>query len=114
VAKLRDSLEQRLEALGLVPVGKSAPRAPHVTCLIAKGWVGAELVAALDLEGVSASSGSACSAGTIEPSPVLAATIGDADAARGLRLSLGPDTTEDEIDAIFSAVSRVLARTPGK
>jgi cysteine desulfurase len=112
VAPLRDALEQRLETLGLVVVGKGAPRVPHVTCVVAPGWIGAELVAALDLEGVSASSGSACSAGTIEPSPVLAATIGEADAARGLRLSLGPDTTHDEIEAIFSAVSKVLARAP--
>ena len=111
VAPLRDALEAALESLGLAVVGKHTARAPHVTCVVAnEKWVGAELVSALDLEGVSASSGSACSAGTIEPSPVLAATLGDAVAARGLRLSLGPETTQSDVAFAVDAITRVLAR----
>ena len=58
IAKLRDELELGLLALGKARVaGDARRRAPHVTNLMWKGWVGAELVAALDLEGVSVSSG---------------------------------------------------------
>jgi cysteine desulfurase len=111
-ARLRDGLEEELLALGASVAGKNAPlgRAPHVVNTIWKGWIGAELVAALDLEGLSVSSGAACSAGTVEPSPVLA-TMMDADlATRGVRLSLGDTTTQEDIDRAIVAFRAVLAR----
>ena len=74
------------------------------------GWVGDELVAALDLEGVSVSSGAACSAGTVEPSPVLQAMLGDEDATRGVRMSIGDTTTDDDIDLAIRAFQTVLGR----
>jgi cysteine desulfurase len=64
--------------------GDPSKRAPHVSLMVWPGWVGAELVAALDLEGVSVSSGAACSAGTIEPSPVLFAMANE-HATAGVR-----------------------------
>ena len=99
-------------SLSLRPRWSETParRAPHVTTMVWPGWVGAELVAALDLEGVSASSGAACSAGTVEPSPVIAALLGDALAASSLRLSLGETTTDDDVDRAIAAFRRVLAR----
>jgi cysteine desulfurase len=77
-----------------------------------KGWVGAELVAALDLEGVSVSSGAACSAGTVEPSPVLEAMYGDADgvATSGVRCSLGDTTTLEDVRFAIDAFRRVVTR----
>lgn len=110
IAALRDALEDALVALGGVRVA-SGPRAPHVSLLRWPGWSGAELVAALDLEGVCVSSGAACSAGTVEPSPVLLAMLGDREAATtGVRASLGEDTTEEDVRAAIDAYRRVLAR----
>jgi cysteine desulfurase len=111
LAPLRDSLERALLALAQgAAVNGGAPRAPHVTNVSFEGWNGPELVAALDLEGVSVSSGSACSAGTIEPSPVVTAMLGDARARSAVRASLGEETTADDVERAIEAFRRVLAR----
>jgi cysteine desulfurase len=110
-AKQRDLLEAALRALGgSVNAGGGASRAPHVTNVSFPKWIGAELVAALDLEGVSVSSGAACSAGTIEPSPVITAIAGEARAKSAVRISLGPTTTDAEIQRAIEAFQRVIAR----
>lgn len=111
VAALRDELEARLVALakGAVVNGRGA-RAPHVTNVAFPGWASPELVAALDLEGVSASGGSACSAGKSEPSVVLTAMVGEARAASSVRLSLGETTTREEVDFAVGAFERTLGR----
>ncbi len=112
VAPLRDALQSALlrMAPGARVHGAASPRAPHVASVAFPGWSGPELVAALDLEGVAVSSGSACSAGTAEPSSVLLA-MGDEEAARcSVRFSLGEDTTAGDIDHALAAVTRVLAR----
>jgi cysteine desulfurase len=116
IAERRDRLETAL--LAMLP-GERAPRvagdpsrrAPHVSLTVWPGWQGAELVAALDLEGVSVSSGAACSAGTVEPSPVLAAMLGDSDAASGIRCSLGDLTSDEDVTRAIEAFTRVAART---
>ena len=110
IAELRDRLENRLIALGGRRVGEPSLRAPHVSTLVWPGWVGAELVAALDLEGVSTSSGAACSAGTVEPSPVLEAMLGPALAASGVRCSLGELTTSEDVERAITAFTRVVTR----
>ena len=111
LAPLRDMLEDALRDLPARPtlVG-TGPRAPHVTNLAWPGWIGAELVAALDLEGLSVSSGSACSAGTIEPSPVVMAMLGEKIAGSSVRMSLGDDTTEADIAAAIAIVRTVTLR----
>jgi cysteine desulfurase len=92
--------------------GRLAPRAAHVASVAFASWSGPELVAALDLEGVAVSSGSACSAGTAEPSPALTA-MGDASAARrSVRFSLGEDTTMADVERAIEALRRVLERLP--
>jgi cysteine desulfurase len=112
-AGLRDALEEgllRLHGAGARANGAVAARAPHVTSVAFPGWSSPELVAALDLEGVAASGGSACSAGTAEPSSVLTA-MGDGEAALcSVRFSLGEDTTRDDVEAALEAAARVLAR----
>jgi cysteine desulfurase len=112
VAPLRDALERGL--LALAPRarvnGANAPRAHHVTSVAFPGWSSPELVAALDLEGVAASGGSACSAGTAEPSGVLVAMGDDEAATSSIRFSLGEETTRDEVDFALAAAARVLAR----
>jgi cysteine desulfurase len=106
--QLRDRLERDLADLGDVN-GAGAQRLPHVSNMSFRGFPGPELVAALDLAGVCVSSGSACSAGTSEPSPVISAMVGPARAKTAVRFSLGPTTTEAEIERTVSAVRRALA-----
>lgn len=112
LAPLRDLLEAGLLAAGKGARvnGAGATRAPHVTSVAFPGWSGPELVAALDLEGVAASGGSACSAGTAEPSAVLAAMGDDGAATSTIRFSLGEETTADDVQAALVAARRVLGR----
>jgi cysteine desulfurase len=111
-APLRDAMEARIlgMAAGARVNGAGAPRMPHVTNVAFPGWKGADLVAALDLEGVAVSSGSACSAGTSEPSAALIA-MGDREAAlSSVRFSLGEETREEDVEYALLALARVLAR----
>ena len=77
------------------------------------GVRGEELVAALDLEGICASSGAACSSGLSEPSPVLLAMHASERwrAGSALRLSFGPETTDIALETALATLRRVLART---
>lgn len=109
LSALRDSLEAAL-APHADCNGSDSLRLPHVSNLSFGGWRGDELVAALDLEGVCVSSGSACSAGTHEPSPVITAMAGAARAASAVRASLGDGTTGEAIELAISAMLRVLTR----
>jgi cysteine desulfurase len=115
LAPLRDRFEEQLVALGnklhRAPVrnGEGA-RAPHVSNMSWPGWAGDELAAALDLEGVCVSAGSACAAGTPEPSRVIAAMLGETRARTALRVSLGEDTTEIDLERAIFAFGRVLTR----
>ena len=109
LGELRDSVERALA--GSVRVnGGGVPRAPHVTNFSTLGLRGDELAAALDLEGVRVSSGSACSAGTSEPSKVIEAMLGRERASSALRVSLGELTTSAEIARFLEAFQLVLAR----
>jgi len=70
------------------------------------------LVAALDVEGLAASAGAACSSGLTEGSSVLRALYPSEGwrATSSLRLSLGPSTTEQEVDDAIAILRRVLPR----
>jgi cysteine desulfurase len=115
IAALRDGLERRLLDLGMSHgcpplTNGSGPRTAPVSNLSWPGWSGAELCAALDLEGVAVSSGAACSAGTPEPSRVVAAMLGAERAASAVRISLGEDTSSGDVDRAVAAFGRVLGR----
>jgi cysteine desulfurase len=72
------------------------------------------LLVLLDEAGVCASAGSACASGAIEPSPVLLAMGVDARLALGsLRLTLGPTTTDADIDRALDVVPAAVARLRG-
>jgi cysteine desulfurase len=111
VRRLRDMLERDVLARfpGSARNGDD-PRAPHVANVFIPGWRGPELVAALDLEGVCVSSGSACSAGTTDASPVLRAMHDEVRAGSSLRFTLGDATEEEDVTAAMRAVERVAAR----
>jgi cysteine desulfurase len=115
LAGLRDRLEASLvERLpGSVVTGKDAPRLPHLLNLSIPGVDRELLLMSLDLEGITASSGSACRSGAAEPSHVLTAMgRGGADETP-LRLSLGRETTEAEIDAAAERIAGVVERVRG-
>jgi cysteine desulfurase len=108
ITQLRDRLEGELVRAGARVNGGGAPRLGHVSNVSFAGRAGDELVAALDLLGVAVSSGSACSAGTTEPSRVISAMLGPERARGAVRLSLGDLTTAGEIERALEAFGRVL------
>lgn len=119
LAGRRDELERRLSSLGVRTTGSpivngTAARAPHVSSMSWPGWLGPELCAALDLEGVCVSSGSACSAGTADPSPVIAAIAGMERARSAVRISFGESFDERAIDRVVAAWERVLRRAASR
>lgn len=114
LAALRDRLERAvLGALDEVAVnGPEGARLPNTSSLTFGGLDGAALLAALD--DLAVSSGSACTSGRAEPSPVLRAMgLPPALAAASLRISVGRFTTEDEVDfaarRIVEEVTRLRA-----
>ncbi|WP_093094247.1 cysteine desulfurase family protein [Shimia aestuarii] len=100
VANLRDLLEEALaaEAKDTIFVGKGEKRLPNTTCIATPGWKGETQVMQMDLAGFAISAGSACSSGKVRASRVLKAMgYDDATAASAIRVSLGPDTTEQDV-----------------
>jgi cysteine desulfurase len=115
LAGLRDRLEASLiERLpGSVVNGRDACRLPHLLSLSIPGVDRELLLMSLDLEGIAASSGSACRSGATEPSHVLTAMgRGGADEAP-LRLSLGRETTETEITDAAERIAGVVEKVRG-
>jgi cysteine desulfurase len=107
---LRDDFERAFSTVAVVN-GAGSQRLPHVSNLSFTGNSGDEIVAALDLLGVCVSSGSACSAGTTEPSAIITAMLGRERARAAVRVSLGESTNSAEIQRAKQAFSRVLAAT---
>jgi cysteine desulfurase len=111
VRALRDALESALADLRVRVNGASAERVPNTSSLTFDGADAEGLVIALDLEGIAASTGSACSSGRIEPSEVLLAMgLSEKDAKSTVRFSLSRFTTEEEIRTAAEVLTRVLPR----
>lgn len=109
--RLRDGL---LSREGVSLTGHPEDRLPNNLSVVIDGVEGGDLVAALDLEGIETSTGSACTSGSTEPSHVLLAMGIDPHLAHGsLRLTLGPDTSEADVDATLAALETVLPRLRG-
>lgn len=109
--RLRDRLKAAaMSVSGVELTGHPKERLPGLLSLVARDVDGAAAVIKLDLAGVAASMGSACTTGSADPSHVLTAMGYPDDEARGaLRLSLGRSTTEDDVDAAAAILTRVLA-----
>ncbi len=91
--------------------GDPQNRLPGHTSFVIPGAVGDEMVLGLDLAGIAASTGSACTAGSAEPSHVLAAMGYAPDVARGaLRLTLGRGNTDAEVERAVNAVADVVGK----
>ena len=91
--------------------GHPKERLPGLLSVIVREMDGNAAVLGLDLEGIAASMGAACTTGSTDTSHVLAAMgYPDEEALGALRLSLGRTTTEADIDAASEIVPRVLGR----
>ena len=110
---LRDDLAARLRAgvPDLVINAEGTERAPHVLSVAVPGADSEALLMHLDLAGVAASSGSACSTGAVEPSHVLVAMGVPRELALGaIRLSLGRDTTAADVARAAEVMPGVVAK----
>jgi cysteine desulfurase len=113
IAALRERLAAGIAARvpGAIVLGAGSPRLPHILSVGFPGQPSDVLLMALDLEGVSASAGSACAAGSLEPSHVVAALGVPPEYASGvLRFSLGRSTTSADVDGAAEVVGRVVGR----
>lgn len=111
-----DALHRRLEA-GILAIpgarihAADLPRVPTTTNCAFAGARGESIVIALDLLGVAASTGAACTSGSTQPSPVLRALGLPRDRAlEAVRFSLGPTTTEAEIDRVLAVLPGIVER----
>ncbi len=90
--------------------GANAPRLPNTVAFAVPGLLAETAVIAFDLAGVALSSGSACSSGKVRPSDVLTAIGVPADLAKaGLRVSIGPQTTDADVDRFAHVLAEVIA-----
>lgn len=108
---LRDRLDA---AIGAIPgariVGGGAPRVAGTTCAVFSEVDGDAVLQALDLEGIAASSGSACSSGSLEPSHVLLAMgIDPREALSAVRFSFGHATRTEEVERLIEILPRVVS-----
>ncbi|HUQ15244.1 MAG TPA: cysteine desulfurase family protein [Gemmatimonadales bacterium] len=110
---LRDLLAERLWATvpDLVVNGAGPDSAPHVLSVSVAGADSEALLMHLDLAGVAASSGSACSTGAVEPSHVLVAMGVPRELALGaIRFSFGRESTAEDVDRVAELMPAVVAK----
>lgn len=112
-AELRDRIVA--EVLERVPGsrlnGHPTRRLPNNANFSFPGVEGEPILLGLDMAGIAASSGSACSSGSLEPSHVLLALGQSAEVARGsLRLTLGKDNTEEQVDYLIDVLAGLVER----
>ncbi|MDD3675014.1 cysteine desulfurase family protein [Thauera propionica] len=106
---LRDSIEHALSVLGAVVFSRAAARLPNTVFFAFDGIDGETLVGKLDRAGFACASGSACSSAQPEPSHTLLAMGVDPVVARGaVRVSLGRDTTAEEVERFVATLSHVV------
>ncbi len=119
VRELRARLESELSALGGIEIfGAAAERLPNTVCFGTAGVDGETLLLNLDRSGIAVSSGSACASQHREPSPVLRAMGIEPDLAlSAIRVSLGHDSTKQDIETFVAALAaqlRQLRRMAGR
>ena len=113
-ARQAATLQALLVELGGIPTGAESRLPNFATCTFADRR-GEDLLLALDLAGVSASSGSACASGSLDPSHVLLAMGLSLDQALGsLRLTTGYATTDDEVTRAAAIIRTALSRSPAR
>jgi cysteine desulfurase len=102
---------EKLQSKGAVFRGSLTRRLSNTVAFTVRGCDSIALLAGLDLEGVCASSGSACSAGSLEPSHVILALGVPKDEANSLvRFSLGRESTLEEVEQVEKVLPEVIER----
>jgi cysteine desulfurase len=117
VAEVRNILEDALATAApeLTLFGRETSRLPNTSCFAVPGWKGETQVMQMDLAGFAVSAGSACSSGKVRASRVLTAMGMDpVTAASAIRVSIGPDTTREEVLAFAGAWERHYRRFRAK
>lgn len=110
---LRDRFETgvRERVADLVFNGDRDQRLDHISNISFRFIEGEGLLISLDLQGIAVSTGSACSSGTLEPSPVIRALGRNDELARGaIRFSFGKDNTEADVDYVLEVLPQVVER----
>lgn len=117
IAGLREDFEGRLlaaaEECGIhaVAIGADSLRAPQISTISFPGLDRQAIVMAADLEGIACSTGTACSSGSAEPAPAIAAMSLSPEIVRGaVRFSFGESSTQAEIDQSIVRMAVVLRR----
>ena len=111
--QLRDLFESRVAKTieDVVFNGDRARRLPHLSNISFRFIEGEGLLISLDLQGVAVSTGSACSSGTLEPSPVIRALGHNDEMARGsIRFSFGEDNTKEDVDYVVQTLARAVEK----
>jgi len=113
VKSLRDRFEAAVETRisEIVINGDRHQRLPHLTNISFRFIEGEGLLINLDMNGIAVSTGSACSSGTLEPSPVIRALGRNDELARGsIRFSFGKDNSEADVDYVVEVLVEVVER----
>ncbi|MEP6767744.1 MAG: cysteine desulfurase family protein [Acidobacteriota bacterium] len=112
IEMLRDRLERGILAgiPGARSIGSGHPRLPNTSAILFEGALAETLLVRLDLEGIAVSAGSACSSGTLAPSPaILALGFSRRQARQVLRFSLSRHNTVEEVDAVLRVLPAAVA-----
>jgi cysteine desulfurase len=110
---LRDMFETGVVARvdNIVLNGCHDRRLPHLSNISFRFIEGEGLLISLDLQGIAVSTGSACSSGTLEPSPVIRALGRNDELARGsIRFSFGKDNTEDDVERVLEVLPNAVQK----
>jgi cysteine desulfurase len=111
VLALRDRFEASVPARvpEIVFNGNSERRLPHLSNISFRFIEGEGLLINLDMQGIAVSTGSACSSGSLEPSPVIRAIGRNDELARGsIRFSFGKDNNEEDVDYLLEVLPRAV------
>jgi len=107
--ELKNFISREISGIGFTGPKDPNQRIPGMLSLIIDGIEGEAILLGLDMQGICASSGSACSTGSIEPSHVLTAMGIPSDLARGsLRLSFGRANTRNDIQHIKKILPEII------
>jgi cysteine desulfurase len=111
--RLRDRFETEVARRidDIVFNGDREQRLSHLSNISFRFIEGEGLLIHLDMQGVAVSTGSACSSGTLEPSPVIRALGRDEELARGaIRFSFGKDNTDEDVDHVLQVLPQAVER----
>jgi cysteine desulfurase len=109
--RLLEELPRRISMLGVTGPRDASERLPGSVSVVVGFVEGESILLALDLAGVAASSGSACTTGSVEPSHVLVAMGVPPELARGsLRITLGRENSKADVERLLKVLPPIVAR----